>query len=41
MNHTDNKFDFHGLKILIIFPVMQLLYRDLSELCYTDLREYV
>ena len=32
------KFDFHGLKILITFPVMQLPYLDLFELCNTDLR---
>ena len=36
-----NKFDFNGVKILITFPVMQLLYLDLFELCYTDLRQYV
>ena len=36
-----NKFDFHRLKILTTFPVTQLLYLDLFELCYTDLRQYV
>ena len=36
-----NEFDFHELKSLITFPVMQLLYLDLFELCYTDLRQYV
>ena len=36
-----NQFDFHGLTILITFPVMQLLYPHLIELCYTDLRQYV
>ena len=34
---SSNKFDFHPLKILITFPVMQLTYLDLFELCYTDL----
>ena len=34
-----NKFDFHGLKILITFPVIQLPYLDLFD--YTDLRQYV
>ena len=34
---NSNKFDFHRLQTLITFPVMQLTYLDLFELCYTDL----
>ena len=34
---SSNKFNFRPLEILITFPVMQLTYLDLFELCYTDL----